>query len=87
MANYSAGKRGGSVVSDAATGGGSGGGGGGGIDINYSVTEINSMRFVTEDQFQQGMAVAAQRGASGGHARVMGDLRNKRSTRGRLGLN
>jgi hypothetical protein len=63
-----------------------GAGGGGALDISYSVTEINSMRFVTEDQFQQGMAVAAQRGAAGGHSRVMGDLRNKRSTRARLGM-
>jgi tape measure domain-containing protein len=61
-------------------------GGGGALDISYSVTEINSMRFVTEDQFQQGMAVAAQRGAAGGHSRVMGDLRNKRSVRSRLGV-
>jgi hypothetical protein len=63
-----------------------GAGGGGSIDISYSVTEINSMRFVTEDQFQQGMAVAAKRGASGGHAQVMGDLRNKRSVRSRMGM-
>jgi tape measure domain-containing protein len=63
-----------------------GAGGGGSIDISYSVTEINSMRFVTEDQFQEGMAVAAKRGASGGHAQVMGDLRNKRSVRSRMGM-
>jgi hypothetical protein len=85
MTRYAAGRRGSSVIPDSAAAGG-GGSGGGSIDISYSVTEINSMRFVTEDQFQQGMAVAAKRGASGGHAQVMGDLRNKRSVRSRMGM-
>jgi hypothetical protein len=84
MTRYAAGRRGSSVIPDSAAAGG--GSGRGSIDISYSVTEINSMRFVTEDQFQQGMAVAAKRGASGGHAQVMGDLRNKRSVRSRMGM-
>jgi hypothetical protein len=56
------------------------------VDVNYNVTEINSMRFVSEDQFQAGLAMAAKRGAEGGHAKVMGDLTNKRSARARVGL-
>ena len=56
------------------------------VDVNYNVTEINSMRFVSEDQFQAGLAMAAKRGAEGGHAKVMGDLINKRSARARIGI-
>ena len=86
MSNYSAGRRGAGVLEGSEGGNGAGGAGGGAIDISYSVTEINSMRFVTEDQFQRGMASAAQQGAEGGHSRVMGDMRNKRSVRSRLGV-
>ena len=56
------------------------------VEVSYNVTEINSMRFVSEDQFQAGLVMAAKRGAESGHAKVMGDLSNKRSTRSRLGL-
>lgn len=56
------------------------------VDVNYNVTEINSMRFVSEDQFQTGLAMAAKQGAQSGHAKVMNDLTNKRSARARIGL-
>jgi hypothetical protein len=85
MANYKAGKRGDSILSDPA-GGAADDTSGAAIDINYSVTEINSMRFVTEDQFQAGLHQAAKRGAEGGFNKTMGSLKNSRSQRSRIGL-
>jgi hypothetical protein len=85
LANYSAGKRGSAVLEDSASGGGSSGGGGH-VDVSYTVERINERNYVTEEQFRSGMAQAARQGADGGHARVMGDMRNKRSTRSRLGI-
>ena len=57
---------------------------------NITATHMGGNDWVTVDQMnkvvQQGMAAAAKQGAAGGHARVMGDFRNKRSVRSRLGV-
>ena len=85
MSNYSAGKRGSSVIADS-SGGNNDGGAGGSIDVSYSVTEVNSIRYVTEAQFQSGLARAAKAGADGGHSKSMRTLTNSRSQRSRIGI-
>lgn len=67
-------------------GGGSGSGAAGNLNINYNVTDINGMRFVTEDQFRTGMTQAARDGAARGEASTFRTLRNSRSSRSRVGL-
>jgi len=59
---------------------------GGSISVNYNVTDINGMRFVTEDQFRAGISQAAKQGADGGFNRTMSSLKNSRSTRSRVGV-
>lgn len=59
---------------------------GGAISVNYNVTEINGMKFVTEDQFRAGISQAAKQGADGGFNRTMSSLKNSRSTRSRVGV-
>ena len=59
---------------------------GGSISVNYNVTEINGMKFVTEDQFRAGISQAAKQGAEGGFNRTMASLKNSRSTRSRVGV-
>jgi len=59
---------------------------GGSISVNYNVTEINGMKFVTEDQFRAGISQAAKQGAEGGFNRTMTSLKNSRSTRSRVGV-
>lgn len=56
------------------------------IKVDYSVTEINSVRYVSEDQFRAGMEQAASRGAAEGHKRVMSDFRHKPSARRGAGV-
>ena len=56
------------------------------VDISYSVTEINSMRFVTEEQLRAGMQQATKQGATLGEAKAFNAMRNKRSTRQTLGI-
>jgi len=56
------------------------------VNVSYSVTEINGMRFVTEDQFRAGMDQAAQRGAKMGQSRTISTLKNSRAQRSKLGL-
>jgi len=67
-----------------------GSGGGGSVQIGYTVTEINSMRFVSEEQFQQGMEAtrraAAREGAAGGERRTLDRLRQSPQTRRALGI-
>jgi hypothetical protein len=55
--------------------------------VRYSVERINSVDYVTADQFQRGMAQAAQQGAKQGEQMTLRRLQQSRSTRGRLGLN
>lgn len=62
------------------------GGNGGSISVNYNVTEINQMKFVTEDQFRAGITQAAKQGADGGFNKTMTSLKNNRSTRSRVGI-
>ena len=89
MGRYSAGARGSSVVSgngeqtrDSA----------GGvatmepIDVRYSIERINNVDYVTADQFQAGMAQAAQRGAIEGERRAMRTLQNSAATRRRVNV-
>jgi tape measure domain-containing protein len=92
MARYNAGARGAAVIP--AGGGGDGGGMGGAslgspltIDLRYSVERINSVDYVTADQFERGMARAAQQGAKQGEQLTLRRLQQSRSTRGRLGMN
>ena len=91
MARYSAGARGDAVIpSD----GGTGPAGGtatmaaptGTIDIRYTVERINTVDYVTADQFQRGMAQAAQQGAAQGEQRTLRRLQQSRTTRSRLGM-
>ncbi len=61
-------------------------GGSGGIDVRYNVERINSVDYVTAEQFQAGMQRAAQQGAAEGERRAMGSLRNSAAVRRRIGV-
>jgi len=61
-------------------------GGGGSLNVNYNVTQINGMNFVTEEQFRAGMTQAAKDGAKMGEAGTFKTMRNSRSNRARVGL-
>ncbi len=90
MGRYSAGARGSSVVSG--TGGQVSGETNGSaatmepIDVRYSVERINNVDYVTADQFQRGMAQAAQQGAIQGERRAMRTLQNSAATRRRISV-
>jgi tape measure domain-containing protein len=58
----------------------------GAIDVRYTVERINSVDYVTADQFQQGMRQAAQQGAQQGEQRTLRRLQNAPSTRRRVGI-
>lgn len=88
MARYSAGARGSSVIS-----GGSGDGATMGatmtaapIDVRYTVERINSVDYVTADQFQAGMRQAASQGAERGQQLALRRLQQSPSTRRRVGI-
>jgi len=91
MNRYAAGARGSAVIPA-----GDGGGGGGGtatmvaapaaIDVRYSVERINSVDYVTNDQFQRGMQQAAAQGAAQGERRALTTLRQNTTQRKRIGL-
>ena len=89
MSRYSRGSRGGGVIpSD----GGSSASGDGGvavaapIDVRYTVERINSVDYVTADQFQSGMKQAADQGAKQGEQRALLTLRQNTSQRRRIGI-
>jgi len=89
MSRYSRGSRGGGVIpSD----GGSSASGEGGvavaapIDVRYTVERINSVDYVTADQFQSGMQSAAAQGAQRGEQNTLKRLQMSGSTRKRIGL-
>ena len=88
MGRYAGGARGASVI----PGNGESGGGGmgaapsGTIDVRYSIERINSVDYVTADQFQRGMAQAAQQGAIQGERRAMRSLKNSAATRRGVGV-
>lgn len=58
----------------------------GGIDVRYNVERINSVDYVTAEQFQIGLQRAAQQGATEGERRAMGSLRNSAAVRRRIGV-
>ena len=89
MNRYAAGARGSAVIP---SGGGEGEMGGttvaapGAIDVRYTVERINSVDYVTADQFRAGMQQAAQQGAQQGEQRTLRRLQMSNSTRKRLGM-
>jgi len=89
MSRYASGARGSSVIpagSDSGDGSTTAVLAPGAIDVRYTVERINTVDYVTADQFQRGMAQAAQQGAAQGEQRALRSLQNNRSTRSRLGL-
>jgi hypothetical protein len=90
MARYSRGARGAAVVPSSGASGTSGEGGGTAvaapIDVRYTVERINSVDYVTADQFQRGMQQAAAQGATQGEQRALTTLRQNTSQRRRIGL-
>jgi tape measure domain-containing protein len=89
MERYSSGARGASVIPSMADGNASGdalAGMMGPIDVRYQVERINSVDYVTNDQFQTGMRQAALQGAVQGEQRTLRRLQMSTSTRKRVGL-
>ena len=90
MARYSRGARGSAVIPETGASGTSGEGGGTAvaapIDVRFNVERINSVDYVTAEQFQVGLARAAQQGAAEGERRAMGSLRNSAAVRRRIGV-
>ena len=89
MGRYSRGSRGSSVIP--AEGGGSAGAEGGvavaaPIDVRYTVERINSVDYVTADQFQTGMKRAALEGAQRGQQLTLSRLQQSPATRRRIGM-
>jgi len=91
MARYSRGARGSAVIPE--NGGGSGAMSEGGgtavaapIDVRYTVERINSVDYVTADQFQAGMRQAANQGAKQGEQQTLKRLQMSSSTRKRIGM-
>ena len=58
----------------------------GSIDVRYTVERINSVDYVTADEFQQGMQQAAAQGAKQGEQQTLKRLQMSGSTRKRIGL-
>lgn len=56
------------------------------IDVRYTVERINSVDYVTADQFQTGMRQAAQQGAKQGEQQTLKRLQLSSGTRKRLGM-
>lgn len=56
------------------------------IDVRYTVDRINSVDYVTADQFQNGMRQAANQGAKQGEQQALKRLQMSGSTRKRLGM-
>jgi hypothetical protein len=90
MSRYSRGARGSAVIPEGGGGGTSGEGGGTAvaapIDVRFNVERINNVDYVTAEQFQVGLARAAQQGAAEGERRAMGSLRNSAAVRRRIGV-
>ncbi len=90
MSRYSRGARGGSVIPETGGSGTSGEGGGTAvaapIDVRYTVERINSVDYVTADQFQAGMRRAADEGAKQGEQKTLKRLQMSSSTRKRIGM-
>ena len=90
MARYSRGARGASVIPETGGSGTSGESGGAAgaapIDVRFTVERINSVDYVTADQFQAGMQRAADEGAKQGQQQTLKRLQMSSSTRKRLGM-
>jgi len=89
MARYSRGSRGGGVIPSSSGGGAESSGGvavAAPIDVRYTVERINSVDYVTADQFQRGMQQAATQGAREGEQQTLKRLQMSSSTRRRLGM-
>ena len=89
MERYAAGTRGASVIPGSADGAGGGEAMAammGPIDVRYQVERINSVDYVTADQFQVGLAQAARQGATQGEQRTLRRLQMSASTRRRVGI-
>ena len=56
------------------------------IDVRYTVERINSVDYVTADQFQTGMRQAASQGAKQGEQQTLKRLQLSSGTRKRLGM-
>ena len=89
MARYSRGVRGSGVIPH--NGGATAASSGGTavvepIDVRFSVERINSVDYVTADQFQTGMRQAASQGAKQGEQQTLKRLQMSSSTRKRLGM-
>jgi lambda family phage tail tape measure protein len=67
-------------------GSGNGNDNAGAVDVRYTVERINSVDYVTADQFQQGMKQAASQGAAQGEQRTLRRLQQSPSTRRRIGM-
>jgi len=89
MTRYAAGNRGASVIPGSSEQGGSTALAAAPmepIDVRYSVERINNVDYVTTDQFQRGLAQAAQQGAIQGERRALRTLGNSPANRRRIGL-
>ena len=90
MSRYSRGARGSAVIPEGSGGGTSSEGGGTAvaapIDVRYTVERINSVDYVTADQFQRGIQQATAQGATQGEQRALATLRQNTSQRRRVGL-
>ncbi len=88
MSRYASGARGSSVIP---SGGDTDGGGTAtmapaSIDVRYTVERINSVDYVTADQFQAGLQQAAAQGAERGQQLALRRLQQSPSTRRRVGI-
>jgi tape measure domain-containing protein len=89
MKRYGGGARGSAVIptsGDTSEAGGNATAVNGAIDVRYTVERINSVDYVTADQFQQGMQQAAMQGAQRGEQMVLRKLQQSPSTRRRVGV-
>jgi hypothetical protein len=89
MKRYGGGARGSSVIptsGDTSEAGGNATAVNGAIDVRYTVERINSVDYVTADQFQRGMQQAASQGAQQGEQRALRQLQQNTAVRGRVGL-
>ena len=90
MARYSRGARGGSVIPENGEGGTNAEGGEGSvsapIDVRFNVERINSVDYVTAEEFQVGMTRAARQGAAECERRAIGSMRNSPAVRRRIGV-
>ena len=88
MGRYAAGARGSSVIPSGSSGEGSMSATmtAAPIDVRYTVERINSVDYVTADQFQAGMRQAASQGAERGQQLALRRLQQSPSTRRRVGI-